>query len=81
MKICFDAGHGGTDPGATGFGLLEKDITLATVLKCREKLQAYQNVTVALTRDSDRTVSLKARTDFANREKADLLVSVHVKVS
>lgn len=78
MKIFIDPGHGGTDPGATGNGLREKDLTLAISLKIRDLLAAYKNVQVKLSRESDKTVTLKQRTDEANAWGADYLISVHI---
>ncbi|SFL85997.1 N-acetylmuramoyl-L-alanine amidase [Gracilibacillus orientalis] len=78
VKIYIDPGHGGNDPGATGNGLKEKDLTLAISLKMREKLAKYQGVSVRLSRTNDKTLSLSQRTNDANRWGADYLISVHV---
>jgi len=75
--IVLDPGHGGTDPGAVAFGLMEKDITLDIVKKIREKLSAYQ-VEVHLTRDADVDMSLYDRASMANKLGADYFMSVHV---
>lgn len=76
-KIYLDAGHGGTDSGAIGNGLKEKDLTLKIVLKIKKLLEDYK-VDVRLSRSTDKTVSLVARTDDANKWGADYLVSVHI---
>lgn len=78
VKIFIDAGHGGSDPGAVGNGLKEKDLTLKIAKKIRDKLQQYQNVQVKLSREGDQTLSLKQRTDMANAWGADYLISVHI---
>ncbi len=83
FRIVLDPGHGGDDPGAIGkSGLREKDITLAVSKRVKalieEKLPGSE---VLLTRDTDKTLSLPSRTDFANRVKADLFVSIHVNAS
>lgn len=76
-KIFIDPGHGGTDPGAVGNGLKEKDLTLAISLKMKKKLQDY-DVKVKLSREKDKTLSLKERTDLANKWGADYVVSIHI---
>lgn len=75
-----DPGHGGNDPGAMGNGLLEKDITLKLALKIRERLQTY-NAKIYMTRDQDKTVELKERTDLANRLQVDYFLSLHVNAN
>lgn len=78
VKIFIDPGHGGTDPGAAANGLLEKYLTLAISLRIRALLENYENVQVKLSRDDDSTLSLKQRTDMANKWGADYLISVHI---
>lgn len=78
VKIYIDAGHGGTDPGAVGNGLQEKDLTLAISKKIKDLLNVYDNTQVKLSRTSDKTLSLGQRTADANKWGADLLVSVHI---
>lgn len=78
-KIFIDPGHGGSDTGAIGNGLLEKDITLFIALEINRLLQnEYEGVLVQLSRTKDETVPLEERTDRANRWGADLYVSIHV---
>ena len=76
--VCLDAGHGGSDVGATSTDgkRYEKDDNLRLTLKLRDELEAM-GVTVILTREDDTTVSLKDRCKIANRKRADLFVSVH----
>jgi N-acetylmuramoyl-L-alanine amidase len=82
MNIVFiDPGHGGSDPGAVGNGIQEKDINLKVSLKIRDRLNQYKDVKVVMSRDTDKTMSLKERTDKANQSNADLLISVHVNAS
>lgn len=77
MKIiCLDPGHGGKDPGATGGGVLEKDIALDVSKKIRAYLQAAK-CSVILTRENDTFISLGNRAAEANMWGADLFVSVH----
>lgn len=75
--VVIDPGHGG-DPGAIAeSGLAEKDITLDIALRLRRLLQEAP-FEVLLTRDTDRRLSLDQRVQFANENKADLFLSVHV---
>lgn len=76
-KIFIDSGHGGTDPGASGNGLSEKDLTLKISKRIADILGGY-NCEVKLSRTVDQTLSLKQRTDDANKWGADYLLSVHI---
>jgi len=78
MKICIDPGHGGNDPGCTGFGRNEKDLNLeyATILK--NNFCCYENVTTIITRIDDSCPNLEARAKLANDEKCDLFISCHL---
>lgn len=78
VKIFIDPGHGGTDSGAVGNGLQEKNLTLQIAKKMQQLLQTYDNVQVKLSRETDKTVSLRQRTDMANNWNADFLISVHI---
>lgn len=77
--IVLDAGHGGKDPGARGLhGTEEKDITLKVALMLRDLLSQQPGMRVLMTRDHDVFVELEERAKFANRQEADLFVSIHV---
>ncbi|AST89977.1 N-acetylmuramoyl-L-alanine amidase family protein [Sutcliffiella cohnii] len=79
VKIFIDPGHGGTDPGAIGNGLQEKNITLSISTKIRDILVAeYDNVSILMSRTGDTTRSLSERTNQANSWGADFFLSVHV---
>lgn len=79
VKIFIDPGHGGTDPGAVGFGIQEKNVTLQIGLKIREILESeYSNASVRMSRTGDSTVSLSQRTNAANSWGADFLYSIHI---
>lgn len=84
VRICIDAGHGGADPGASGFGYAEKDFNLDMALHLRDWLQADTadpsgggQWQVLMTRTTDATVSLAARVDMANAWPAERFVSIH----
>jgi N-acetylmuramoyl-L-alanine amidase len=82
MKLYLDPGHGGTDPGAQGNGLMEKDINLDIALKIRRILvNNYQNIEVKMSRTSDVSKSLSQRTDEANTWGADFYLSIHCNAS
>ena len=71
-----DPGHGGKDPGASANGVREKDINLAIGLALERALNA-RGIDVVMTRRTDVYLTLQERTDVANREQADVFVSVH----
>lgn len=78
-RIYIDPGHGGSDPGASANGLQEKDITLKIALKTKDILnEQYSGHTIKLSRTSDVTKSLNARTDEANNWGANFFVSIHI---
>lgn len=77
-KIVIDPGHGGKDPGAIGKGgTYEKDVTLAISLMLKDLLREKTDIEVLMTRDDDRFIELKQRTEFANRNEAKLFISIH----
>jgi N-acetylmuramoyl-L-alanine amidase len=77
-SIVLDAGHGGHDSGAVGpGGLQEKELVLDVTKRAARLLEDRVDVKVRLSRDGDYFVPLKDRTSFANRERADLFVSIH----
>lgn len=79
IKIFIDPGHGGEDPGAQANGLQEKDVTLAIALRIKLMLtNNYENTQVKMSRTGDQTISLKERTNAANRWGADFFLSVHI---
>lgn len=76
-RVVLDAGHGGTDPGATAAQLLEKEITLDINRRLRTLLER-DGFDVVVTRDADRTIALKERARLANESRSDIFVSIHV---
>ena len=80
-RIVIDPGHGGHDPGAIGRGVVESEIALDVALRLNELLMAKSGFEVVMTRRTDRFVPLKERTAIANRENADLFLSIHANAS
>lgn len=76
--LVVDAGHGGHDTGAKGASSLEKDINLKVALAFGQYVeQNCKDVNVIYTRKTDVFIPLKERANIANRNNADLFVSVH----
>lgn len=78
FTVVIDAGHGGKDPGCLGSKAKEKDIALAVSLKVGNYIKEnLKDVKVVYTRSTDVFVELDERTAIANRNKADLFISIH----
>lgn len=76
-RVCFDFGHGGSDPGAIGLGFVkEKDLVYEIGMMAATVLQA-KGVDLVFTRTRDNYVTLKGRCDISNNSKSDLFVSLH----
>ena len=80
--VCIDAGHGGKDPGCVsrdGSGTKEKDIVLSIAKDLSRRIKTgYPDVKVVMTRSNDTFVELGERAGIANRNNADLFISIHV---
>lgn len=79
-RVVIDPGHGGHDPGAIEKGLTEADLTLDIALRL-EKLLQDEGLDVVLTRRTNVYIPLEERTAIANRESADLFLSIHANAS
>jgi N-acetylmuramoyl-L-alanine amidase len=76
--LVLDAGHGGHDSGAVGpTGLMEKDVVLDVTRRAARLIEEGLGIKVILSRGDDTFVPLRERTSFANRQRADLFVSIH----
>ena len=80
-RIVIDPGHGGHDPGAMNDGLSEADLVLDLALRLEKLLLKQPGVEVVMTRRSNVFVPLEERTAIANREGADLFLSIHANAS
>lgn len=80
-RIVIDAGHGGHDPGASASDLSEAELVLDVALRLEKLLLNQPGMEVILTRRSDEFLSLEERTEIANRESADLFLSIHANAS
>ena len=80
--VVLDAGHGGKDPGTHGRYAKEKTINLDLILQLGRKIKNnHPNIRVIYTRSSDRFVELIERGAIANRNRADLFISIHCNAS
>jgi len=76
--LVIDAGHGGHDPGCLGSGVQEKAVCLGVALKLGKLVETYfSDVKVIYTRDTDVFVKLMDRAEIANKNKANLFISIH----
>ena len=74
--IMIDPGHGGSDPGAKGPVLSEKQVNLLIAAKLKRALEKL-GFRVLMTRTGDTFPALKDRTDMAKKQKPDLFISIH----
>lgn len=80
--VVIDPGHGGDESGTQGSrGTLEKDVTLSVSRRLRSLIESRLGLRVVLTREDDRTMSLDERSAFANSQKADIFLSIHVNAA
>jgi N-acetylmuramoyl-L-alanine amidase len=80
-RVVLDPGHGGHDPGARGNGVSEAELVLDVTLRLRKLLEKQPGVEVVMTRETDVFIPLEQRTALANREGADLFLSIHANAS
>jgi N-acetylmuramoyl-L-alanine amidase len=80
-RIVLDPGHGGHDPGVHGNGVNESELVLDVSLRLKKLLESQPGMDVVMTRDTDIFIPLEQRTAIANREGADLFLSIHANAS
>ena len=81
FKVVLDPGHGGKDFGAVRGNYVEKKIVLDVAEKVGNLLKKDKGINVIYTRKSDVFLELRERTEIANREKADIFVSIHANAA
>jgi N-acetylmuramoyl-L-alanine amidase len=81
-RVVIDAGHGGHDSGSIGpTGYSEKELVLDVSKRLKVLLEAEMDAEVVMTRTDDSYVPLESRTEIANKEAADLFISIHANSS
>jgi N-acetylmuramoyl-L-alanine amidase len=80
-RIVIDPGHGGHDPGAQANDIEEADLVLDIAQRVEKILKKQPGIDVVLTRRNDTFIPLEERTAIANREGADLFLSIHANAS
>lgn len=76
LVVIVDPGHGGSDPGSAGNGLIEKDVVLDISKRAKRYFQKTP-MQVKMTRETDVFIPLSGRVRFANAHKGDLFISIH----
>jgi N-acetylmuramoyl-L-alanine amidase len=76
IKLCFDYGHGGTDPGAVYNGRKEAADVLSLGREVAEEIRRH-GINVDETRTADVTVGLTQRSAFANQQNYNYFISFH----
>lgn len=77
ITVVIDAGHGGSDLGATSNDTYEK-VIVSQIAEKIKKQNTNKNVTILFTRTTDELILLSKRTEYINSVKPDLVLSLHV---
>ncbi|CAN1565559.1 AmiC N-acetylmuramoyl-L-alanine amidase [Flavobacteriaceae bacterium] len=80
FTVVIDAGHGGSDFGAT-FNETSEKVIVSQIADKIKSLNKNKNITILLTRSSDELIPLEKRTDFINTVKPDLVLSLHINAN
>lgn len=75
--VAIDPGHGGRDPGASSYGVVEKKVVLQIAKRLARRFQSEPGYRAVLTREDDRFIPLKDRPRLAREAGADFFVSIH----
>ena len=75
--IVIDAGHGGKDPGAIGYNKYREKVVVLQIAKKLRSILKSRGYKVYMTRASDKFIKLRQRTQYANKKRADLFISIH----
>lgn len=81
LKVVIDPGHGGTDSGAVYGPAKESEIALHVARHLKQLIDSSSEFTASLTRESDHNVSLQDRVRIAEKEKAEVFLSIHANAS
>lgn len=81
IVIVIDPGHGGDQEGGMYDAFVEKEMTLITAKAMKEELEQYEGVTVYLTREDDRKMTLEERVAYAKEKNANMLFCLHYNLS
>jgi len=77
IVIAIDPGHGGKDPGASSYGVVEKRVVLQIAKRLARRFQSEPGYRAVLTREDDRYIQLKDRPRIAREAGADFFISIH----
>ena len=77
-RVVIDPGHGGRDRGSIHGKLYEAQLNLSIALLLKQRLEKEKDIQPLLTRDHNKTVSLKERIQFVHKSKVHFLISLHV---
>ena len=81
MHIAIDAGHGGSDHGATYKNINESDVTLAIAQQLQNILEQDKNFSPFLVRTENKSLELHERVKRARLQDSDLFISIHANSS
>ncbi|WP_404455666.1 N-acetylmuramoyl-L-alanine amidase [Virgibacillus necropolis] len=76
LTVAIDPGHGGSDPGASGNGIIEKELNLDVAKRVKNYFD-NAGIRVVMTRTTDTFIDLNPRVDYAVNHNADTFVSIH----
>ena len=77
IVVAIDPGHGGKDPGASSYGVVEKRVVLQIAKRLARRFQSQPGYRAVLTREDDRYIQLKDRPRIAREAGADFFISIH----